>query len=185
MSLTVRPNTLVLPAWNRLAEAVEGLRIIAGDGINIVRTRGGIVISQDRHGPAFQGAWHVSRAGEDKLRIARGFVNGLEPVIRAMPVSDPDCTLDVPKARNSDKPRWVCLRVKVDEAGKLPGKQDAVTEENLTMVVSEVPFVHAGQEAKHPVACLHKDVLWQIAYFDYQHMTRVNGKRITHYFSPA
>ena len=45
MSLSVLPNTPVLPAWNRLARAVEGLRIIGGDGINLVQTRNGIVIS--------------------------------------------------------------------------------------------------------------------------------------------
>lgn len=185
MSLSVLPNTPVLPAWNRLARAVEGLRIIGGDGINLVQTRNGIVISQDRRAPSFCGAWYVSRAGQDKLRVARGFVNGMEPVISGLPISGPDATLAVPKAQDPAKPRWVCVRVKVDKDGKMLAKPDAVTEDNLTVVLSGAPFVHAGELADHPLACLVGETLWQIAYFDYQHMTRVRGERITHYFSPA
>lgn len=185
MSLTALPNTPVLPAWNKLARAVEGLRIIGGDGINLVQTRNGIVINQDRHGPVFHGAWRVSRAGEDRLRVSRGFVNTLEPVINGRPISDPDCTLTVPRAKDPAKPRWVCIRVKVDEDGNMTAKPGGITEDDLTLVVSDVPFVHAGLEAKHPVACLKGETIWQIAYFDYQHLTRVTGNRITHFFSPA
>lgn len=168
-----------------MAKAIDGLRIIAGDGINIVRTRNGIVINQDRRSPSFQGAWYVSRADADLLRISRGYVNALEPVIQTRPISDPDCTLSLPKAKDAAKPRWVCIRVKVDDKGKMTAKADSVTESDLTIVVSDVPFVHSGGQAKHPVACIYKEVLWQIAYFDYQHMTRATGTRITHFFSPA
>jgi hypothetical protein len=184
MSLSVLPNTQVLPAWNRLARAVEGLRIIGGDGINLVQTRNGIVINQDRRGPAFHGAWYVSRAGQDSLRIARGYVNALEPLIGDLPISDPDCTLSIPKAKDANKPRWVCLRVQVDDKGKIANPKKP-TADDLTIVISDTGPKYAGKLAEHPLACLHKETLWQIAYFDYQHLTRVQGERITHFFTPA
>ena len=184
MSLTALPNTAVLPAWNRLARAVEGLRIVGGDGINLVQTRGGIVINQDRRAPAFQGAWYVSAAGQGELRVARGYVNGLERSPIKGPISDPDCTLQVPKAKDAAKQRWVCLKVRVDDKGKItnPAKP---TEDDLTIVISDTGPKYAGETAEHPLACLYQEKIWQIAFFDYQHMTRVRGKRITHFLSPA
>ncbi len=184
MSLTALPNTVVLPAWNRLARAVEGLRIIGGDGINLVQTRGGIVINQDRRTPAFQGAWYISSGGQDELRIARGYVNGLEPVIGNLPISDTDCTLPVPKAKDATKLRWICLKVRVDDKGKITNP-DKPTEDDLTIVINDTGPKYAGETAEHPLACLYQEKIWQIAFFDYQHMTRVRGKRITHFFTPA
>lgn len=185
MKLSVTPHAEVLPAWNRLVEAIEGFRIVGGDGINVVRSRIGIVVSLDRRASTFQGAWHVSWAEQNNLRITRGFVNALEPKIGELRISEEKCFLTTGKL-DPKKPKWVCLKVSVDENGKLkPGTQADVTEQDLTVTIEDTPRLTRGKDGRHPLACLYQDQIWQIAYFDYQHQTRVKDGIITHFFAPS
>jgi len=185
MKLTANPGTLVLPAWNSLTRALEQLQIVGGDGINVTKSRVGTVVSLDRKAPSFIGAWNVSRGEQDKLRIGRGFVNGAEPEIDALPISDPDCTLQGPT--DNDIREWVCIKITVNDEGKL------VKNSDMTVVLEKFKRddgsiragIYRGKEAMHPIALLYKQQIYQIAYFDYIHETRVRDKVITHFFRPG
>jgi len=185
MKLTADPGTLVLPAWNRLTRALEALQIVGGDGINVVKSRVGIVVSLDRKAPSFVGAWNVARGDQDKLRIGRGFVNGAEPEIDELPISDPECKLNGPT--DDDIKEWVCIKITVNDEGKL------VSPSDLTVVLETFKRddgttkagIYFGKEAMHPIALLYKRQIYQIAYFDYIHETRVRDKVITHFFRPG
>jgi len=185
MKLTADPSTLVLPAWNRLARALEALRIVGGDGINVVKSRVGMVISLDRKAPNFVGAWNVARGDQDKLKIGRGFVNGMEPLIENIPISDPACTLDA--AKNHNVKTWVCIKAVVNDAGKLASQSDltVVLEEFTREDGKTIAGKYTGKEGLHPIALLYKHQIYQIAFFDYLHETRVRDKVITHYFRPG
>lgn len=184
----VKPGDLVLAAWNAVVKGMDALTILPGKGILLTRTPQGTVINSRQAIKGFSGAWSVS-AGTNSLKVARGFVNAVEPLVGNKKLSAAEI-----KFRESDfvdGRLWVGIKVRVDpETGKMREKD--ATENDLTVVVQGSPKSgdHSGLIGFHPIALLtQKPVLTihQIAFFDYQHSTAKapKGSGFRHFFHVA
>ena len=188
----VKAGDLVLPAWREVLESLLSLTILPGRGILLSKHPGGTIINA-RSALGFSGAWKVS-AGTNSVKVARGFVNALEPMVKDKLLSAAE--IPYKPADFKDGRLWVGIKVTVDpDTGKMKhSTQDTLTEKDLTVVVQGSPLSGdaTGTVGFHPVAMLlEKPALRavQIAYFDYQHATSKKpagtGKGYRHFFFPA
>lgn len=147
----------------------------------------------------FRGAWFCS--GAESVRVAVGYVNGLEPFLDGRPMSGKDAKgiadpRGVPvlkiKADGFDKDgrSWIGVLARVGADLKLPSAKD-LKAEDLRVIQSAGRFSENESEGFFPIAALklRVDGTWtlrQIAYFDLQHGTRKPEKgRVQHFFWPT
>lgn len=193
----VRSGDLVIPAWNAVVEALLSLVLLPGRGILLGKHPQGTTVSARKAGLGFRGAFWASSAG-DRVSFSQGFVNGEEPLLGEKKVSEAGAYLEVRMADvQPGKPKWLCLRVRVDaETGRMKSGK-GITENDLSI---EARSTHASSSADgltgyHPVAVLIRDPesnavrLRQIGYFSYQHSTarkpEGSGRGFSHYFHAA
>ena len=189
----VKPGDLVLAAWNAVVGAMNSLVVLPGRGILLTRHPSGCVINARSAINGFSGAWKVS-AGTKSVKVARGFVNALEPMIGDALLSEAEIPYKATDFK--DGRLWVGIKVTVDPAtGKMKNStQTTLTEKDLTVVVQNTPLSGdaTGTTGFHPLALLlEKPTVRavQIAYFDYQHSTAKKpegtGKGYRHFFHVA
>lgn len=202
-SLYVRGGDLVLPAWNKLVAFMAANRIRAGDGVVISRSPLGVLISAKRNLSSFRGAFRISFEGE-KIKVGRGFVNGLEPLIEKIPITGTDKLPPPSLALKEDKfdetgRSWICIIGKVDPKsgrivepkkgtdGKTSGKlelwieqRDNRTDPDDLLAIKPIAMLKRPAKEKKGFGTLH-----QIALFDYQHRSAFQNKRWRHFFHPA
>jgi len=182
----VKSGDIVLAAWNAVLKAMTSLTILPGKGILLTRSPQGTVINSRQAIKGFTGAWAVT-AGTNSLKVARGFVNAVEPLVGGFKISDSNA--EIPFKDFVDGRLWVGIKVKVDpETGRM--KEKDATERDITVVVQGSPKSTDALIGFHPIALLtQKPVLrvHQIAFFDYQHSTarKPTGKGFRHFFHVA
>jgi hypothetical protein len=183
-----------------------GDKIVGGEGVRSAQFGGHTILSATGKRAKFRGAWWCSRVGDNELRVALGYLNGIEPYIgrRRMSgiddagVADPEGSpLLKLKSDLFDKTgrSRICVRVKVDGEGKMkPGKD--LTPDDLCIVQHPTAVSSDELVGLFAVAIFRKTAdtasgesfgdLRQIAYFDQKHATRKPEKgRRQHFFSPA
>ena len=187
----VKAGDLVLPAWREVIESLLSLTILPGRGILLTKHPGGTIINARSAIKGFSGAWKVS-AGTKSVKVARGFVNALEPMVKNTLLSDAEIPYKTSDFK--DGRLWVGIKVSIDPAtGKMKNStQGTITEKDLTVVVQSSPLSgdSTGTIGFHPVAMLmEKPTIRavQIAYFDYQHSTakKPEGAGYRHFFHVA
>lgn len=186
MSLRATPGREVLPVWNELVAAVERHQILPGVGIRFNQAGGRTVISLASPPPVFTGAWKLRVMDSKSVRIGEGYVNGMMPVYpNGKELTHEDevtAFLAVPETGDI----YVVIEAGVDESGKLKIQDPKkIKADELSVRHTERP-VTTGEKGQHPIAFRRNDQWHQLAYFDYQHFTRVESKgRIQHFFVPA
>jgi hypothetical protein len=181
--LQVKAGDAVVAAWNALLEFLGRTTILPGPGIYLSRTPGGTVVGA---GPrrGFGGAFRVSW-GAEQVTVGLGTVNGIEPMIGKLRISEPGAFVKPPKL-DPEKPAWVALAVTVDsESGRIP--QEPTSKDLTIEVLDRWPQVSEDWlTGYHPIAMRYKGRVHQIAYFDYQHSTAQGaGRGLRHFFHPA
>jgi len=198
--LKVKRGDLVVPAWQRLVDFADTLRIFSGPGILISpRLGGGITISALPNNKAFDHPWRASLSAKEAL-FEPGRVNGIEPTINGIPMS----------GRNGgDRPRlalseslftptgesWLAIELTRNDAGKIVSLR-IVQVERLDSG-GDLRFVDGGSPeikpnvALEPIALLYRGIekvgfgqLRQIRFFNATwrvNLTNPGGPR--HFFA--
>ncbi|MEO7933200.1 MAG: hypothetical protein ABIT76_08595 [Chthoniobacterales bacterium] len=112
----------------------------------------------NRGGGSFNHPFRPSLVGME-LRLSRGLVNGLEPVIgtKKIPISgdakhaQPALKLDPDQIDKETQQSWVCLQVTPDKEGRL------ATADQIEVVQRKSAYAFVGEKGIQPVAL----VLWK------------------------
>jgi hypothetical protein len=136
--------------------------IRGGSGINVSRFGKNVVLSANRHKEAFIPAFPVQFGGKF-VSVGYGTVNGIEPTIMGVKISDP---MNQPRIAigddDSEGRSWVYVKVQIDlgtmQISKKPDSVTIVTEKTDTDLVGY-----------HPIAIISSGIIHQITYFNLQH----------------
>ncbi len=176
---------------NLLSQSINGETVLYTSGSNLLR-----------------GAWFmtggiigVGDSSYIQIQVARGYVNGLEPVIGklATPISgdskNPAPLIKAKAEFDTEGRAWAGILITVDPStGSLKHTtQKTLTEKDLTITVLTTPFVPTkdGSSYFHPIAVIRQDpdtkdplTPIQISYFDYQWGTFKQGAFWRHSMIP-
>ena len=156
------------------------VQVDGGDGVRKRKMGGRLMLSARRQRKAFGGAWDLSGevvGGELRVRVGRGYVNALQPVIAGVPVSG---EMSDGSAANGGQPVlskkginglvYACLKVTPNKYGVIAAASDGLAEEACLTVelVEGVSPKSQGASWYQPLGVFCQDgFLAQLAYFDY------------------
>lgn len=157
------------------------VRIDGGEGVSIRKMPGRVMLSARRKKKAFSGAWElvgeVAGAGELRVRVGRGYVNALQPVIAGVPVSGEmsdgspaDGGQPVLSKKGVSGLVYVCLKITPNKDGLIASSGKGLAEEACLTVEIVDGFNAKSQGASwyQPLGVFCQDgFLAQLAYFDY------------------
>lgn len=199
--LNVRRGDLVLPALKKLIAYCRELRILPGRGILLTRTLRGVVVNARRAVVGFTGSWNVAMSN-DQIKVGRGFVDGLQPVIDGKPISgiddkgndikdgQPSLKLDANLYEQGKS--WIAIRGECNpETGKILTPKDQPPK--LTVIQTKILTSEEDTIFLHPIAMLRRPAeakagfgnLYQIAFFDYSHWVSKQNGKWRHFLVPA
>jgi hypothetical protein len=118
--LYVHPGVTVLAEHhNALVRELERRQILAGNGVRTRQLDSGIIISYSSAGGngvshAWQPSAGLSRDGKPCVSFSKGLVNGIEPKIGEMKISDDECVpLEIPEYNDAGD-CWLFVELKLN-----------------------------------------------------------------------
>ena len=186
LSLIVKEGDLLTAKlWDQLARTARSVRILFGDGIRGRRTPDGTLLSCSLWSP-WPHPFTVSLSGTT-AKTSKGTVDSIEPTIKGVPISgtttapQPSLDLSSPKF-NADGLGWIAIEVTVGAVGYKTVSAELVQVASLAAT--------SALKARQPIALLVRKsgggfTLFQIAYFNYQHVAYLGNGVPRHFFYPA
>lgn len=196
---------------NELRAAVRAVTPVSGPRVRLTWTPAGVIISAEPGGELFSHPFRVALLQAGKATISPGLLNGIEPVIKGIPLSGDGTkkpTLDWKQPKlGKDRTGYIALECELDKEWKVqPKKVQVVQVAYFDSENGETPPPNSGgpssaggipglkgRRFRYPLARLIErrdgrlEVL-QIAYWNLQHRADVRSRESDigrHFLWPA